>query len=814
VTAKVRFSDSQAPTDQSSGWSKLWWRGEIALWTIIVISILNPIAPALAARGLPKPLPDHPGNIFLEGEDVTVAIPSGKGGRWQLHDYENEIVRKGTNVNSKVTLGKLPVGYYELRNEDSGNTATSRITIGVLSPLTAPTPLTSPIGADVAMAQLIPGVQQRAIANLCALAGMNWVRDRFWWRELEPEKGRFVKNSVADDPAKIQSGASLQVLQVHCDTPTWAGQNPKRFPTDLRDAYQFMKTAAARWHGKVLAFEPWNEADTPNFGGHIGTELAAYQKACYLGLKAGNPDAIVCQNVFASPHPNVLADFNANSPGPYFDTFNFHHYCPADEYSAVYTVFRAASAGKPLWVTEFNLPVTWSGNDKDQEPSDANLRVQAERVAQLFASALYQDPAVALYFLLSNYSEGQVQYGVLHGDLTPRPAFLALAAVGRLLADAKSLGRLRSGDALRAFAFRARPDGEEREVIVAWTTSDSANVELPVKPLAIFDHLGRPQTNIAGSVQLSPAPSFVICKKDSLSAIPMQPPPAKPPLKPGKPSSVVLQVLVPESKTDMNLSAYASSSAKPESISLFAYNFGREKVAGDLVCETPVGWSVNILSRIELRPNERKELTAIVDTRGGTTTPSDRIRIRGDFGLGGESVVSFRLAARPFTIVNQAGVPLPNAGEPERWQPAGDGLKITKVDGGVGFQAKPGADQRSAFPLLTLVVAERPITNSLALAATVTVSEGAGDFRVIFEEENGSAYFAPLYPQPKADETVEALALFESALHGEGWSAPDDNGQLDVEKIRGVRIGCNSNGKKIVYTIKNVRWLKRPTAGR
>src|SRR5258707_7656903 len=220
---------------------------------------------------------------------------------------------------------------------------------------------------------------------------------------------------------------------------------------------------ALRWRVQVTSFEPWNDADTPIFGGRIGAEIAALQKASYLGLKAGNPDVIVCQNVFASPHPRVLADFNSNCVWPYFDTFTLHHYCPLEEYPAVYAAFRAVSAGKPMWVSEFNLPVSWSGDPIEQEPSGENLHLQAERVAQLFASALHEGPVVAFYFLLPNYCEGQTQFGLLHKDLTPRPGFLALAAVGRLLADAKPVGKLRLDGDIRAFAFRERPDGVERD---------------------------------------------------------------------------------------------------------------------------------------------------------------------------------------------------------------------------------------------------------------------------------------------------------------------------------------------------------------
>src|SRR5438067_1541752 len=105
-------------------------------------------------RGLPKPLAGHPGNVFVVGEQVMVALPKGEkqGGTWQLVDYEGHTVANGTNADDKIILGKLPGGYYELKRLGDGQPEKQRVTIGVVATLVAPTPLTSPIGVDVSMA--------------------------------------------------------------------------------------------------------------------------------------------------------------------------------------------------------------------------------------------------------------------------------------------------------------------------------------------------------------------------------------------------------------------------------------------------------------------------------------------------------------------------------------------------------------------------------------------------------------------------------------------------------------------------------------
>ena len=90
-----------------------------------------------------------------------------------------------------------------------------------------------------------------SVANLCALAGMNRVRDRLSWPELEPKKGEFAATNRYDWSVQAQSAAGLQVLQVGHHSPAWANPNGKRFPLDLRDAYNFHRALAQRWQGEV-----------------------------------------------------------------------------------------------------------------------------------------------------------------------------------------------------------------------------------------------------------------------------------------------------------------------------------------------------------------------------------------------------------------------------------------------------------------------------------------------------------------------------------------------------------------------------------
>ena len=72
-------------------------------------------APA-SDRTIPRPLPSHPGNVFLAGEAVTVsALPAGDSDTWRAVDYEGRVVAEGRASGGPIELGHLPVGYYEIR---------------------------------------------------------------------------------------------------------------------------------------------------------------------------------------------------------------------------------------------------------------------------------------------------------------------------------------------------------------------------------------------------------------------------------------------------------------------------------------------------------------------------------------------------------------------------------------------------------------------------------------------------------------------------------------------------------------------------
>jgi hypothetical protein len=138
----------------------------------------------------------------------------------------------------------------------------------------------------------------------------------------------------------------------------------------------------------------------------------------------------------------------------------------------------------------------------------------------------------------------------------------------------------------------------------------------------------------------------------------------------------------------------------------------------------------------------------------------------------------------------------------------GGTLTLSAAGGAVQAKAKLGGGDRWVYPLFQLHADERASAEIDALQFSISIQAGKGQFRVIFDKENGSSYVAELTIQPRSAEGTETIAFLSDALHGSGWSKPDPDGRLRPEQIRAFKIGCNPTTENVIYAIKNVRWVK------
>jgi hypothetical protein len=173
----------------------------------------------------------------------------------------------------------------------------------------APAPRTSTGFGYGIQAHIYGGDAQ--IYGLITGMGFNWVKQQVEWSRIETAKGQYNWGDID----RIVSGAraaGLNILLSVVKAPAWARpggdfsvEGPPNNPQDFAD---FMGAMAARYKGRVQAYEVWNEQNLHYEWGNEPINAARYVdmlRRCYSAIKAADPGAIV---VSGAPTPTGMND--------------------------------------------------------------------------------------------------------------------------------------------------------------------------------------------------------------------------------------------------------------------------------------------------------------------------------------------------------------------------------------------------------------------------------------------------------------------------------------------------------------------------
>ncbi len=619
------------------------------------------------------------GSIFLEGESVRIPTVHRTPGAWQILDDELETVASGTfdGESPFIDVGELTTGWYRVEFPDEPDAFT---TLAVLAPLQETPGPDTPVAVDIAMSWATgadhPGdhAQWRHYARAAALAGVRAVRDRIRWRHFQLTEGGWEEDLKYDKAAEVQHQFGLQIVQTFHDSPTWTRdhfEDAGRVPPDLRHTWEFCRGLAERFADTVQIWQPWNEGNSPNFGGHTIDELCSHQKAAYWGFKTGNPDAIVSWAPLGGINSDGLCrGISDNELLPYFDIYSLHSYEWPDAYARVRETPMEIASGKPLWVTESDRGIPVDPASPYFDLTHENEQRKAQFMAQSIATSLSTGTKRNFHFLLRQYGT-EIQFGLLRHDDTPRMTYVALAAAGRLLADAEYLGEVQhdAGEDVHIFAFRGRPDGVEQDVLVAWTELRAewenrgqavADIQLPsnLSVQQVWDYLGRPLGAFVPQ-QVTSSPLFVVMPVGETDKLTLETLTPAPPAPDDPPSPVVLQLRVPVGTRQLayRLHDWASEHDRAmdpgtHELIVSTYNFGDTTVSGTITTDDlPAEWVCvpNTWNVTDLEPMERFDQTVMltVPEPGPPADDGAWTSFQGNFGAAGTPKLAFRAMPAP-----------------------------------------------------------------------------------------------------------------------------------------------------------------------
>jgi len=149
-------------------------------------------------------------------------------------------------------------------------------------------------------------------------AGFNWMTQQIEWHAVERGPGDYdfsqLDNIVGDGNA-----AGLQIMLSFAHAPAfYRSATSGLMPSDPSTFGQFMQAVAARYVGRVQAYELWNEENLDREAGAGNVDPSTYLpllESGFTGVKSSDPAALV---VLGAPSPTT-----SNVPGSIVDDITY-----------------------------------------------------------------------------------------------------------------------------------------------------------------------------------------------------------------------------------------------------------------------------------------------------------------------------------------------------------------------------------------------------------------------------------------------------------------------------------------------------------
>ena len=390
--------------------------------------------------------------------------------------------------------------------------------------------------------------------DVAAAANVGSIRDEVPWSQVEKEKGTLAIPERYDEyvDAAIARGLEPMLVLAYGNKFYENGRKPST-PESVAGYVRYCEFVVAHFRGRVRRYEVWNEYNIGigTAGGAAGTPEGYVEllRAAGPAVKGVDPSAEVIGGVVA---PRAIGDgwlrkaIGLGLPG-LCDAVSIHTYNYAaqpperrrpeawvENVGNVAGWLREANGGTdvPLYVTEHGWP-THGGPTGTPAETSADYLARAYLLGRTVPSLRglwwydFQDdgwdPAL-----------NEDNFGLVTPDLTPHPAYNALADVAPLAAGSAYEGRIDLGDdATHALRFR-RPDGSASVVVWSAATGDAPPVQVvlspggdgagddarvtvrlvgrPAVPRAFVDRdwVGRPQSPVVRQLAVTAGPTPVI----------------------------------------------------------------------------------------------------------------------------------------------------------------------------------------------------------------------------------------------------------------------------------------------------------------
>lgn len=770
-----------------------------------------------------------PGNVFVEGETVALALPAGATDI-RVTDVDGKACSFDPAAGGSVLrLGKLPAGFYRIEYRDgAGRPAVDGAAV-LIRPVETLNPA-SPIAVDAAL--FYPFYLRRIgsmkfdytpgdVAGLLRKANLGCVRERIMWEAfdyLDPKHS----DRLVDELTAAYAEHGIEIVQSLYGTPeqdrypaALSALGAKKPPLDLTKIHDYAKAVTARFGKNMPALESWNEPE--GIGGSLlSFEIAAVQKAAALGALRANPAVITFMGSGTPEHPAALAENRFND---YQNVFCFHSHSRLEDTAARAAKLAAAADGLPVWLTEVSTG-SFPTDPETGEFAPEAARQQALDIPKVCAALLAEGADRLFYFFLFNHTEvSGMSFGLLrHRDLSPRPGFVTLAVLANYF---QNFGGIRQLEELPAgvtgYEATILLDGTPHRVRLLWSDSGKPVAVETAQAQYARDAFGRPVDIGGGKIVLTDMPVYLFRTAAGIEFVPM---PVPEPLK--APSRVVLNLELPDGIKNSAADTFMLPVGEERNYPLAVCNFSDAPLSGKISVEFPNGEADSFeLAGIELPADSRVvlPLRLRLDRLSGTAAPS-RLVIRGNFGGEGESVLVANFTpVRTRLLPGDAETPVPGwekAGNWRKYLIKGSEMEISAGDGDIRFDYRfQEAENRVvghvwASPTMSLDVRDFPeyVPDAFAFELRLLEGEGLETLGLNLVEADGATYFATLPFKTEELRRGQTFIVPLSSMVNPNFRKKDMNGKLDLEKLTSFELPLWAKpGSRLRFAVSNPRWV-------
>jgi hypothetical protein len=347
----------------------------------------------------------------------------------------------------------------------------------------SPTPSSPGTGFDYGIQVHLFHLDAEYTCQLVNNMHFRWIKHQIEWKEFEPAKGQYLWESI-DGVVDAASDAGLKTLLSVVKAPDWArGGHTEEDgpPANYNDYGDFMGAMAARYCGRVQAYEIWNEQNLKrewNTAGSLSAaEYVQLLSVAYGRIKSACPSAIV---VSGGPTPvgytsdTAIDDFDylrqmyqaglsnhCDAVGIHPSGFNnppdwlyppaysepgdsesfrgnrqFYFLNTIEGYHDIMVSF--GDGDRKLWATEFGWASIKNLTDKPNEgyeyAADNTELEQAEYLVRAFQIGRDKGYMGVMFVWNLNFApargvaDERAAFGILRGDWSERLAYQTLAA--------------------------------------------------------------------------------------------------------------------------------------------------------------------------------------------------------------------------------------------------------------------------------------------------------------------------------------------------------------------------------------------------